>query len=263
MTPVREPPPGWMEWYRSIIRDFGFPLERDEEAAEILSGFMSGRRCLVDELAGLLGSAKCVVVAGAYDTVEEEAAILSRSLSRGIVVIAADTATTPLLYAGVTPDVVVTDLDGDFRDIYECWRRGAVVVIHAHGDNIDRLREYPGRLEERVEATCQCLPRGHIHNFGGFTDGDRAVFLAAALGAKRIVTIGMCFTCGVGRYSSATKKPTPEWLRMKRMKLEYGYRLLSWLAGEKNEVEFIDSTNVDAAPPPGFVRRPLREVLEV
>ncbi|MCS7145317.1 MAG: DUF115 domain-containing protein [Nitrososphaerota archaeon] len=258
---VEEPPPGWMEWYERIIQDFGFPVERDEEAAATLSRFMSDRRCLVAELATRFSNSGCVVVAGAYNTVAEEATILSESLSPRIIVVAADTATTPLLEAGLTPDIVVTDLDGDFGDIFECWRRGALVAVHAHGDNIERLREYFPRLCERVEATCQCLPRGHIHNFGGFTDGDRAVFMAAALGARKIVTIGMCFTREVGKYSIATKKPTPDWVRMKRMKLSYAERLLAWLASERRDVEFIDSTSVDDAPPLGFRKMPLKEAL--
>lgn len=250
-----------MEWYHRIIRDFDFPEERDEEAAEMLSAFMADKKCLRAELASKIGGASCVVVAGAYDTVAEEAAALSKFLGPGIVVVSADTATTPLLEEGIIPDIVVTDLDGDLEDIYECWEMGGIVVVHAHGDNIERLRKHLPRLSERVEATCQCAPRGHIHNFGGFTDGDRAVFMAAALGARRIVTIGMCFTCSVGKYSSATKTPTPEWLGLKRMKLDYGYRLLSWLASERSDIEFIDATSVEAPLPAGFVKRRLDEAL--
>ncbi|MEM0445537.1 MAG: 6-hydroxymethylpterin diphosphokinase MptE-like protein [Nitrososphaerota archaeon] len=259
---LSEPPAGWVEWYGRILADFGFPRERDEEAAEILSDYMSDKRCLVSELASKIGGARCVVVAGAYDTLAEEAVILSEYLSPRIVVVSADTATTPLLDGGITPDIVVTDLDGDFEDIEECWRRGAVIVVHAHGDNMERLRAYVPRLGERVEATCQCLPRGHIHNFGGFTDGDRAVFMAAALGAKRVVTVGMCFTCSVGRYSLATKKPTPDWVRKKRMKLHYAWELLSWLASERSGLELIDATLTPEPPPKGFKKMPLRDIIQ-
>lgn len=258
-----EPPPGWMEWYERILEDFGYSRERDEEAAEILAGFMADKKCLREELASKFRGAGCVVVAGAYDTVAEEAATLSENLAPGILVVSADTATTPLLSVGVIPDIVVTDLDGVFEDIYECWRRGAVLVVHAHGDNIERLKLYLPRLDARIEATCQSTPRGHIHNFGGFTDGDRAVFMAAALGARRVVTIGMCFTCGAGRYSAAVKAANPQWLAMKRMKLDYGYRLLSWLAGTKPDIEFIDATSAEWPLPQGFKKKPLREALSI
>ena len=32
-------------------------------------------------------------------------------------------------------------------------------------------------------ASTQGKPMGHVHNYGGFTDGDRCVFLADFLGA--------------------------------------------------------------------------------
>ncbi|GBC71394.1 hypothetical protein HRbin02_01175 [Candidatus Calditenuaceae archaeon HR02] len=256
-----EPPPGWLDWYQRILRDFSFSPERDEEAAEMLSSFMSDKRCLREELASRLSRARCVVVAGAYDTLGEEARILAENLYKGVAVVSADTATTPLLEAGVTPDIVVTDLDGRFEDIYECWRRGAVIVVHAHGDNIERLRQHLPRLGERVEATCQCSPRGHIHNFGGFTDGDRAVFMAAALGARKIITIGMCLTCRIGRFSAELKASSPHWLRMKRMKLDYAHRLLSWLAETRRDIEFVDATQAEWQLPQGFEKKPLKEVL--
>ncbi len=256
-----EPPPGWLEWYQRILRDFRFSPEKDVEAAEILSSFMSDKKCLRGELTSRLSQARCVVVAAAYDTVGEEARILAENLDASVAVVSADTATTPLLDAGLIPDIIVTDLDGSFEDIYECWRRDSTVVVHAHGDNIERLRQHLPRLSERIEATCQCTPRGHIHNFGGFTDGDRAVFMAAALGAKKIVTIGMCLTCSVGKYSAALKATSPEWLAVKRMKLDYAHMLLSWLAEMRRDIEFIDATTAEWPLPQGFKKKPLKEAL--
>lgn len=258
---IPEPPPGWLDWYQKILRDFRFPPERDVEAAEILSSFMSDKKCLREELESRLSRARCVVVAGAYDTVGDEARILAENLDEGVAVVSADSATTLLLEADVIPDIVVTDLDGDLEDIFECWRRGSTVVVHAHGDNIERLRQHLPRLTGRIEATCQCSPRGHIHNFGGFTDGDRAVFMAAALGARKIITIGMCLTCGAGKYSTALKAANPDWMAVKRMKLDYAYKLLSWLAETRRDIEFIDSTQAEGAPPQGFKKKPLKEAL--
>jgi len=256
-----EPPEGWYEWYGRIVRDLSFSVERDIEAARLLSQLMSDRPCLMGEIGGIIRSASLVVVAGAYDTVGEEARILSGRISSHIVVISADTATTPLVEAGITPHVIVTDLDGDFTAIQESWARGAYIIAHAHGDNIERLNQLLPSLGERLEATCQVQPRGHIHNFGGFTDGDRSVFLAAALGARRIATIGMCPTCGIGRHSLATKTPTPEWLRKKRLKLHYAGELLSWLATQRRDIEFIDATSTAEPPPLGFRKADLSEIL--
>jgi len=46
----------------------------------------------------------------------------------------------------------------------------------------------------------------HLHNFGGFTDGDRAVYLADRFNARTISLIGFDFTNEVGEYSFAKRK---------------------------------------------------------
>jgi len=117
--------------------------------------------------------------------------------------IAADGATSYLLERGVIPDIVVTDLDGRMEDLIRAAHGGAVMVVHAHGDNLDKLVEFVPDLMEvaTVIGTCQCRPVGKIWNFGGFTDGDRAVFLADHLGARKIALYGMDFKGEIGRYS--------------------------------------------------------------
>jgi uncharacterized Rossmann fold enzyme len=52
------------------------------------------------------------------------------------------------------------------------------------------LRHWVPRLPGPVVGTTQAAPLPNVHNFGGFTDGDRAVFAADHLGASRIVIIG-------------------------------------------------------------------------
>ena len=64
------------------------------------------------------------------------------------------------------------------------------MVVHAHGDNIPLLQHWVKRLPGPLVATTQSTPLPHVHNFGGFSDGDRAVFAADALGAKTIMLIG-------------------------------------------------------------------------
>jgi len=69
-------------------------------------------------------------------------------------------------------------------------REGTIAVVHAHGDNMPLLRHWVPRLPGPVVGTTQAAPLPHVHNFGGFTDGDRAVFAADHLGAARIAIIG-------------------------------------------------------------------------
>jgi uncharacterized Rossmann fold enzyme len=52
------------------------------------------------------------------------------------------------------------------------------------------LRKWVPRFPGPLVGTTQSRPFGGIHNFGGFSDGDRAVFLAEALGASEVVIAG-------------------------------------------------------------------------
>ena len=46
----------------------------------------------------------------------------------------------------------------------------------------------------------------NLQNYGGFTDGDRAVFIADHFKAKKIFLIGFDFNDDVGRYSFTKNK---------------------------------------------------------
>ena len=81
---------------------------------------------------------------------------------------------------GIKPDVVVTDLDFE----PEWVGAGRVVVAHVHGDNYWRVPKRDGVY------TVQTWPRGCTFNISGFTDGDRAVYLAYYMGAERIAVSG-------------------------------------------------------------------------
>ncbi|MDF2956279.1 MAG: 6-hydroxymethyl-7 [Candidatus Alkanophagales archaeon MCA70_species_2] len=133
---------------------------------------------------------KSVLVCGAAPCLREEL----RSIDAfEYVVLAADGATSVVLECGVLPDVIVSDLDGYLPDIIYASRLGAIVVAHAHGDNIGKIRRVLPELS-RVLCTTQARPLPpHVHNFGGFTDGDRCVFLAKELGAASVKLVGFDF----------------------------------------------------------------------
>ena len=95
--------------------------------------------------------------------------------------------------SGLMPDFVVTDLDGDIEPQLEASRNGAVTFIHAHGDNIDLVRRYAGLFEGPVVLTTQSRPENTVFDFGGFTDGDRAVCIAQEMGSDSVLLLGFDF----------------------------------------------------------------------
>ena len=99
-------------------------------------------------------------------------------------------------------------------------------------------------------GTTQTKPIGKIHNFGGFTDGDRCVFLANHFKAKKIILLGMDFGNRIGRYSktNVVNRTT------KIKKLRRGKKLLEWLA-KKSESHLYSTTKIK-----GFTKINIRDI---
>lgn len=185
----------WEPIYRLILEDMNFDRLYDERAAISLSNLleMIARKKMpgvleIDILKRCIHG-KDVLVCGRAPTLADE----MKNMDFGkFVTIAADGATSVLMNNGIVPDVIVTDLDGNMDDEAQANRLGAIMVVHAHGDNMDALgREVP-KLK-KVIGTTQSKPLWNVHNFGGFTDGDRCVFLASEMEAGSITLIGFDF----------------------------------------------------------------------
>lgn len=218
-----------MSRYRQIAAEFGYSERADREAAALLDASIACPLPLVQVRRIVQG--RTVLVAGAGPSLHRHARALRRfGVPRGAALVSADSATGTLLEAArVVPDVVVTDLDGNRANaLQRAAGAGAAMVVHAHGDNAGLLEGAAASLGPRCLGTSQCRPFGSLHNFGGFTDGDRAAFLADSLGAARIVLCGMDL-CG-GRIGSASATPASG-RPVKLRKLEWAGRLLEWLAG--------------------------------
>jgi len=171
----------WEPHYREILDYFGFDREGDEEAARLLASLLERDNLL--SLASLT-EGNAVTVCG-------NAPCLRRDLERVTgIVFAADAAAEVLDDCGIRPDAVFTDLDGATDRFIEMNREGTIIVIHAHGDNMPLLHHWVPRFRGRVVGTTQAAPLPRIYNFGGFTDGDRAVFAADELGASSITLAG-------------------------------------------------------------------------
>jgi len=192
----------------------------------LLSRLLMDRSSLITEFSKLLKHSK-VIVFGAGPSLETDLRKLSDlSLLHHFKTVAADGATTALLnLTEIQPDIIVSDLDGPLPDLVAAVAKGSKIIVHAHGDNMGLLKSSVPSFRRAIGST-QVNPSRNVYNFGGFTDGDRAVFLAKAMGASSVVLAGMDFGKKIGAYSKS-KVRCPD---VKFKKLRFGKSLLEWLA---------------------------------
>ncbi|MCS7111511.1 MAG: DUF115 domain-containing protein [Ignisphaera sp.] len=233
----------WLSIYSSIKGELSLSFDRDQIATDTLSSVLSRmpNTVDVDRLRSAL-SGGCVVVLGPAPSIEHDfRRAYSLELLSRLPVVAVDGATTYLYEQGFTPSVVVTDLDGDPNHIAYVNSRGCIAVVHSHGDNIDELTTWVPRFKGPVVGSTQVEPRPHVYNFGGFTDGDRALFIAYALGVRCAVVGGMDFRGPVGRYSTVYRRKDEA---VKRVKLGIAVKLIEMLLSWGMEVKALSPTGV-------------------
>lgn len=231
----------WEKYYTEILEDFGFSRENDEESAKLLDEILSTEGCLtLDELGEIVGFSDKYIVFGAGPSLKQHVQLLKEEYDlKDYVLLAADGATTALIEQKIAPDIVATDLDGNLDDILLANFRGANIIIHAHGDNMDKIAKLTPFFTS-VLGTTQAQPIGNLYNFGGFTDGDRALFLAAALGASQIILAGMDFGDIVTKYSRPNiETETTQADDFKKKKLRYAEKFTQWIIDNEN-VEIIN-----------------------
>jgi uncharacterized Rossmann fold enzyme len=207
----------WEPVYELILANLGYDRAGDERARDVLADatapFDAGR------LSWLAGAT--VAVAGAGPSLTEPASVDRAAAADRVV--AASTAADRLREAGVAVDLLVTDLDKNPETAVDLSRAGVPVAVHAHGDNVPALREWVPRCDpEHVLPTTQAEPRPPVANYGGFTDGDRAAFLADAFGAATLRFVGWDLD-------------DPTVGREKRRKLAWAGRLLRWLERRRGD----------------------------
>jgi uncharacterized Rossmann fold enzyme len=241
----------WLNYYNKILDDFGFSREDDEKSAILLNKILSENnfysldflKTYIDESTD---EKTIFIVFGAGPSIKKHIKkfkeLLNNSKSfENFFIISADGATTALLEDGIIPDVVVSDLDGKMEDLLSANEKGSIFVIHAHGNNYDLIKEY-GNIFNKSIGTTQSKPFGKLYNFGGFTDGDRAVFLAVELFAKKILLAGFDFGNYVSKYSRPNITKDIEVADdIKRKKLKYAKELIDWIVlNEDVDIQYID-----------------------
>lgn len=213
----------WAPQYELIRRAFGFDFAREEAAARRLSDLLPASAGVdpMGRLARRLAGADAIVVGRAPRAGPPPVWRLPPTARRPTLV-AADGASAVCLEAGLVPDVIVTDLDGPIASEVTANRRGSFTVIHAHGDNIPQLEEWVGQFAGELAGSWAGPPTDTLLDVGGFTDGDRAAYLACEAGASRVLLWGFDFR--------TAEQTDPALLERKLRKLEWADRSLRFLA---------------------------------
>ncbi|AJW70017.1 6-hydroxymethyl-7,8-dihydropterin pyrophosphokinase [Nitrosopumilus adriaticus] len=211
---------GWKKRYSDILKEFNYSEKKDSESAIVLNSLLKKSNTIEKIIRLIEGNTVFVIGSGPS---------LSTSIPRlkkygKSIKIAADSALKPLVENGIIPDIIITDLDGDEATMEKIAKTKSIFVVHAHGDNIKKL-ELVKKFKNCI-GTTQSKPFSKIQNFGGFTDGDRGVFLANYFNARKIILFGMDFGNKIGKFSNTKKTER----KTKLQKLKRGENLLEWLS---------------------------------
>ena len=236
---------GWEKRYFSILKELNYSEKKDKESALILDSILK-KTDTIKKVRKLI-EGKTIFVIGSGPSLSIAIPKLKK-LEKSIK-IAADSSLKPLVDNGIIPDIIVTDLDGNEDAIKKISKTKSIFVIHAHGDNIEKLQMV--KKMKNCIGTTQTNPFNKIQNFGGFTDGDRGVFLANHFNAKKIILFGMDFGNQIGKFSN-TKKSDRE---TKLKKLEIGRDLLIWLSTITKSELFTTSKPIE-----GFRKIPYKDL---
>ncbi|MFQ5977867.1 MAG: 6-hydroxymethylpterin diphosphokinase MptE-like protein [Candidatus Heimdallarchaeota archaeon] len=223
----------WEKFYKKITIKLRIDPDGDFEAAKTLQSYFHERleqvqlqRMRLKELC----RKPCVVFGAGPSLSSDLSECLQAELLSSCTTIAADGATSEFIRRNIIPHIIVTDLDGDMNHISAAARGGSILIIHGHGDNKERITEWvPLLLEFDPIPTTQVEPIPPLENFGGFSDGDRAAFMAVECGCTTLALAGFDLGEVVGRSSKPEISRDIIASPRKRIKLEIATELLQEL----------------------------------
>lgn len=226
----------WNIWYKKICKDFNFSEDDDKYSADILNNLI--KKYGKFNKSHLHVHNKCIVF-GAGPSIKKHIQLIKNNFNlNNYTLIAADGATTALLEENIIPSIIVTDLDGNIDSILKSNKRGSILYVHAHGDNVNKIKKYVPKLKNIIPTT-QTKPYDLLENHGGFTDGDRAVHIALYdLKIKDITLAGMDFGNIITNYSRPEiEVELKEANDIKKLKLVYAKKLIESLKLENENIK--------------------------
>ncbi len=198
-------PEEWFNFYSQIISEFGYSQREDEEAARLMHSLAKEKLLDAGVLKGIINGRSVAVIGGGIE--ESEVEEVKEEIKEGVNEVVITAGKAILRVEGkIKPHIHVTDMEEPDELLLQLEKEGCVLVLHAHGDNMERIRSVVPRLKSFV-ATTQSRPFNRVYNFGGFTDGDRAAIMAKEMGAASIKLYGFKF----GRVVSDIKARKLKW----------------------------------------------------
>ena len=226
----------WYPLYNQITHALPLSWEFDEKAASLLSTLLYTTAQVIpfSDVVQILAG-EDVMIFGAGPSLEKGIKKYN-ALRNHCKTIAADGATSALLHNDIIPNVIVTDLDGDIPDQLRANEKGSILIVHAHGDNREVIKKTIPKIKGPIIGSIQTDPHAfpNVFNVGGFTDGDRAVYLSDHCNAKTIYLVGFDFNGELGQYSLPEKKDR----EMKHKKLRWCSFLIKQLE-QSNRIRFL------------------------
>ncbi|MFW9787116.1 MAG: 6-hydroxymethylpterin diphosphokinase MptE-like protein [Candidatus Thorarchaeota archaeon] len=231
----------WDDWrpkYLDIVQRLNLDSVADRQATALLTTLLKSvdPDPLLKRLDSII-SGKSAIVCGAGPSLEQhlESYMKDSDVSKSAIVVA-DGAVSVVLELGLHCDVVVTDLDGDIDHLMEARRNDALLIVHAHGDNIEQVRSLVPKFGDVLGST-QVEPTDRAFLWGGFTDGDRACHVVNEYSPNRVLLAGMDFGSVVGKWSKPDHETHFPASERKRIKLEIAKELISGLM-KRSRIEY-------------------------
>jgi 2-amino-4-hydroxy-6-hydroxymethyldihydropteridine diphosphokinase len=233
----------WFEtMYPKISVSLGYEQSGDERTRDLLSELLSRRKKHVSPAAlSSLIKGKTAIMFGAGPSLASDIkGIASFIEKRNPLVVAADGAADALYDSGITPSIIVSDLDSCSEKNLVRNSNEGYVFVHAHGDNYWLVETIVPRLEDKISGTTQVASTSSVVNYGGLTDGDRACFILSSSDPKIIIIAGMDLGEKEGEFSKSRQSSATNPQRAN--KLAWGKASIEFLVRRRPDIRFLNVT---------------------
>lgn len=226
--------------YQEILNVMGYTEDEDSNARDYIKEIVNSRinyslQTQLQNFGELIASYKRLWVfgggIGTQTFLKDHLGNIPKQFTNQILIIAIDGAATILSEHGLKPHIIFTDLDGfQYDDITKYKLEDSFFIVHAHGDNIDKIEKFQPFLKrcENLITSTQTQSDIPVINHGGFTDGDRAIYLIDPFltGEHKIYLFGYDFGEIIGQHSKPDLKYNAKVTSVKRKKLNFGRKII-------------------------------------